>query len=128
MYNLLNNCSRVVLLGVSSSTKYIIKALNRDYGICPTVYSDKRPSGRFNILLHYKFVKQSFPSNDYCAVRSALDIIKTSNTGTCVVSSTESHFNNLVQNNMDLFEKECIVVQVESLTKALPSYKKSRPI
>jgi len=122
MYELLNNCSCVVLLGLSPNTKRIIKALNRDYGICPILYSDIQPAYGWDIFLQYKFIKQLFPSNDYYTVHSVLDINKDVNGGSSILIPIASHFKNILSDNAKIFEKEYIILGEGELINSLPSY------
>lgn len=121
MYELLNNCSCIVLLGLSPNTKRIIKALNRDYGICPILYSNSRPACGWDIFLQYKFIKQLFPSNDYYTVHSVLDINKDTNSGSIVLIPAASDFKNILSNNKEMFEKEYIIFDEAELINSLPS-------
>ena len=124
MYKLLENCSGVVILGTDAQTNNIIKSLNRDYGIRPLLYSNRRPP-LWNIFLQYKFVKQLFPYNYYYTVHSIMDIVNPSNGGSWLLVPITSHFKKLLQNNKDSFEKTYIIPDLPTLIHALPSYKNS---
>ena len=123
MYDLLNNCQWVVLLGVSNNIKPIIRSLNRDYSISPIVYSNTRPFHKFNIFLKYKFIRQAFPNNNYYTVRSILDISEFTDGHTCLIVPMTSQFNNIVQESKDLFENKYIIIAPSKLIDALPSYR-----
>lgn len=123
MYKLLEACSSVILLGFEKQTIEIIRALNKDYGIKPIVYSCERmciihPFVRFSSTI------QLLKNNDYYTVHSILDIAEKNCTGNMILVPCTAQFAKLVEKDLDIFENVYIVANPCDILNSSPSYSK----
>ena len=122
MIELLSKCPQIVLLGHSIHTREIIKSLNRDYSISPTLFDHQRPEG-FGFFIQYSYIKQKLPDNEYYILQSLLDIPNENEHHNNYVLIPLSPFSqDIVQKNIERLESIYIVSRYSDLISALPSF------
>lgn len=120
MDHLLGDGATVVLLGLATDTMSIIRALNRDCGNAPLLFSEKRPFG-FSMFFRYRFKRCLMPQNEYYTLHSILDIAATSQEVRTVLVPCTSQFEKIISDNPAFFESEYIIRTSDQLCALLPS-------
>lgn len=123
MKQLLESGAAVILLGCAEDTAGIIRALNREYGIAPVLFGERRLRCLLPVL-RYRFVRCLMPGNRYYVIHSILDIAAQPHDVRTVLIPCTSQFEKYVATYIDIFENEYILRSRAQLSAALISPKK----
>lgn len=123
MEHLFDMGARVIILGLSDTTVPLIRALNRDCGICPLLFAARRPFGLFPIL-RYSFVRCLMPQNNYYSLHSVLDMAALPHEVRTILIPCTSQFEKYVSDESDFFESEYIIRTPDQLNLIFPSLRR----